>query len=82
MIRKIFDLFRQGRAEGKVFRRDPFILVNTFAPGLIDHDSPMRQPAVESRWTNSGPEGLRMLWTLAPSDDFVNHVHTNADTAA
>ena len=68
MIRKIFSHFRHGRAEG-AFRRDPLILIRTFAPQLIaDEAEGLRLPenSLTACWTSRAEFGsaqLEMKWT-------------------
>jgi hypothetical protein len=66
MIRAIFNLLRHGRAESAPYR-DPFILINTFAPHLLEDEGVVTcRPTMELRWRISGQESkrqsLRMRW--------------------
>jgi len=58
MVRAIFNLFRHGRAE-TLFCRDPFILIKTFAPNLVEDDD-------QELATHSQP--IRIRWALFPTD--------------
>lgn len=70
MIRAIFDLFRHGRAERDVFRRDGFLLFRTFAPGLIEAEEleiHFRAPAILARWHRESGRSrneLRLNWAV------------------
>ena len=70
MIRAIFDLFRHGRAERDVSRRDGSLLFRTFAPGLIETEeleAHFHVPAMLARWGREpGPSrnGLRLNWAV------------------
>ena len=79
MIRRIFDLFRHGRAEADASLRDPFILVKTLGRGLVEQykDISICQPALEFRWAAAGNDGrLRMQWMFG-SVDLANGLHRN-----
>jgi hypothetical protein len=68
MIRAIFNRLRHGRAENRDSRRDPFIHIIAFGPGLIEEHGqhlPPRHLPIEFRWAVVGKEDhLRMCWRL------------------